>query len=393
MSKVSAVTKGLILALGAGAFTANVHAVSPKKLELGEGLTATPTLGVDVRYDDNIYQTGENQESSWVTSISPGVMFEAIHGRSVYQLGYSFNSDFYDVSGQDGNTDHHLNGAASFGFNRSNRLALNASYDRVENVGNTAVIGVSDQFETTRLEAIYGLGAPSGAMNVDLGVNQELFRSLNSGSANAEREYDKPGATATLYYRLSPKTRALVEYGYDSYEYVQSTSELDSKQDAYSLGLTWTATAQTVGTVKIGQQQRDFDDDRLDDTDEASWTADITWEPSPRDTVLLFTTKGIEDGNVELTENAVNAARYGVEWSHQLDPRMYTTLSYNYGDEEYLGASGREDDVMTYGASISFDLRRWMTLGLGYRYLDRDSNIGARTYDQNVFMLNMDFSL
>jgi uncharacterized protein (PEP-CTERM system associated) len=217
------------------------------------------------------------------------------------------------------------------------------------------------------------------------------FRSLNSGTLNTDREHDKPGFRVTGYYRLAPKTRMLLEYRYDDYDYLLASSLLDSKKETYLVGLTWTATARTVGTLKFGREERDFDSGLKKDKDASAWEADLVWQPVKSATLTFNTTKGTEEGSV--TEDLVDVTRFKVAWNHQLAPRLTSDVSYAYADEEYQDLFGREDEVNEVGVGLNYDVTRWVTVGVGYRYKDRDSNVAVRDYDRNVYMLNVNLSL
>lgn len=380
----------LILVLTAGA-TAQVAAIQPKAVKISEGITLTPTLDAGLRYDDNIYEAGVDNSSSWVANISPNFLLESVQGKGQYQLGYSFNSDIYDHSEQDSDTDHHLKALAEIGLNRSNRLSFYGNYDRVENVSDTTIVGENDKFETSKISAVYGLGMPARTLSLDLGVNHEWYRTFNSGSLNLDREYDKPGLNATGYYRLGPKTRALLEYRHDEYDYILSSSILDSDKDTVLVGITWSATRQTTGTIKFGQEKRDFDDSSKKDQDGSTWEADLTWQPGPRSSVSLSTMKGTEEGS--LTEDFIDTTKTRLGLLHQFSPRVTLDTFYGYSDEEYQDLLGREDEVNEAGVTLRYNANQRMSVGVGYSYKDRSSNLDIREYDRNIYMLNVNLSL
>lgn len=380
----------LLIALTAGT-ASHVAAMEPKPIKIAQGITLTPTLDSRIRYDDNIYEAAVDDASSWVATFAPNFLMESVQGKSQYQLNYSFNTDIYDDGGQDSDTDHFIKGLAEIGLNRSNRISLYANYDRVENVADTTLVGENDKFESTKVSAVYGLGMPAGIVSLDLGVNHQWYRSFNSGSLNIDREYDKPGVNATGYYRLGPKTRALLEYRYDDYDYILSSSTLDSDKNTVLVGLTWSATRQTVGTIKFGHEDRDFDDDSKKDQDGSTWEADLTWQASPRSSFSLATMKGTEEGSI--TEDFIDTTKIRLGLVHQFTPKITLDTYYGFKDEEYEDLLGREDEINEAGVTLRYNANRWMSVGVGYSYKDRDSNLAIRDYDRNIYMLNVNLSL
>ena len=366
-------------------------AVQPKPIPLGDGAKVTPTLDLSASYDDNIYQSSANDTSSWITSVEPGALLDVVRGANHYQLGYTLDSEYVHEESDNNNVDHHLRGSAIFGLTRTSRIELYGNYDRVENIFDTTLIGENDKFESSGVSAVYGYGSSSSPFAMDVGVRQNWFRSLNSGTLNAFREYDNAGATVTTYFQVMPKTRLLLEYNYDDFDYQQDTAGLDSEKNTAFVGATWTATARTQGTVKIGYEDREFDDPGRDDNSGMSWQVDVGLQPTKRDTVNLTSFQGTQEGSIE--EDFVDTTKYGINWNRQFSTRVSGDLNYSYAENDYEDQLGREDEITTLGGEVRYDVSRQFTVGVGYKYEDRDSTQSARSYDRNIYLLNLNLSL
>src|SRR5690606_39140492 len=81
-------------------------AVEPQKFQLGGGLSITPLLDLEVGYDDNIRGVAVDDESSWVTTLSPSVLMEAIDGLNLYQFRYRADARRYHSSQDDDHVNH-----------------------------------------------------------------------------------------------------------------------------------------------------------------------------------------------------------------------------------------------------------------------------------------------
>lgn len=370
--------------------SAPAFAVEPQKIQLGGGLSITPLLDLEVGYDDNIRGVGIDDESSWVTTLSPSVLMEAIDGLNLYQFRYRADARRYHSSQDDDHVNHSAELLANLVFNQRNRLNLSATHYRTEQIANTRFIDVNDEFNTSRLGAVYGFGVPSATFNFDLGVDHTWRRTDNSGGINRDREYDMAGANGVVYFRVSPKTRLLAEYRYQDYEYEMRGSDLDNERDIYLLGVTWDATAKTVGTLKFGHEDRDFSSSARKDISNSYWEADITWQPRPMSTITLGTSKESREG--ELTQNYVKATNYDLGWNQRWTDRVHSDVFYSFTEEDFRDMD-RKDDINRAGVRINYDLLRWATVGIGYTYYDRDSPIEVRDYDRNVYMLSLNFSL
>ena len=75
-------------------------------------------------------------------------------------------------------------------------------------------------------------------------------------------------------------------------------------------------------------------------------------------------------------------------WSDDLS----TTFTYTDGNDEYSNAN-REDDRQNISLSLSYDWRRWMTIGANYTHSERDSNQNEFDFDRNIVSVSVDMAL
>jgi hypothetical protein len=376
-------------------------AIEAASMDLG-GVHFTPVLKLSESYDDNFRATGgAGEQSSWITTINPSFELAARDRLNVYKLTYSFNSDTFHSSHNDNNIDHHLDLDAHMEFNSRNRLTLNAGYDKVEDVAGTEVNGINDKYHTYNIGGVYGFGAEAAMMQFELGANQQWLRydnnqMLNGSLVNADKERDTTTLTGTAYYRVAPKTRALFEMRYNDYEYQQTGSTLDSDAMAYLLGLTWDATAKTSGTAKLGYSKKKFDAAGREDVSGSIWEVGVNWQPRTYSAFSLNTRRSMEEGS-QNAEDAIDTTRTSLNWNHAWTSRISSDVGYTYMEEdyEYTGANSRKDETHEFALGMNYELRRWVDVGMGYKYQDVESNNGvpADTYDRNIFMLKLTMGL
>jgi len=376
--------------LAAAVAAAPALAVEPESIDLGSGVSVTPLLDLEVGYDDNIRGVGVGEESSWVTRISPSVLLEALRGLNLYQLKYKADINTYHSSQDDNHVNHKLEGLGTLVFDQRNRLTLSADYAETEQVANSRYAGISDQFNTASVGAVYGFGVPAATINLDAGIKHTWRRTDNAGGINDDREYDNLGLNGIVYYRISPKTRVLAEYRYEEREYELSGSTLDNDRDIVLLGVTWDATDKSVGTIKAGYEKRDFDDASRGEISSSFWELDFTWQPRPLSTITVGTHKESREG--ELTADYVETTSYDIAWNQRWTHRIHSDVFYGFLEEDFVDQS-RTDDINRAGVRLNYDLLRQVTVGVGYTYYDRDSPLAIRDYDRNIYMLNVNFSL
>jgi hypothetical protein len=391
------------------ALCGNVWAVDPQSIDVTDGIKFTPVLEIAQRYDDNIRAAEFNTDSSWVTTIAPTFKLSTEGRNSAYALTYTPNSEIYSSESDYDNTDHFVDLDAAFQFNDRNRLKLNAGYDRVEDIAqDTFVFGTvgedgfveeefdfqgnsdePDKYTLTTFNGNYLYGADTALMQLELDAGYEELRYRNSGDINDDLERNTTPLSATGYYRVAPKTRLLLEGRYTDFDYTN-----DDTQDSYNTGLlggvTWEATAMTTGTIKIGAEEKNFDNSGIDNENNTMWEAGINWSPLTYSKFNLTTRQNYTEGDDGA--DAIERQATTLSWNHQWLERVSSDVMYGYVDEEYLGIN-RTDTTDVWGLGLTYEMRRWLDVGIGWKYAERDSDAIGESYDRNIYAINFKVSL
>lgn len=381
--------KGALAIAVSAAFSANVWAVEPQSVDLADGITFTPTLQVSQSYDDNIRAVEEDTQSSWVNSIKPKFVIEALGQKGAYALTYLADNSNYASSHDDDHTDHVVDLDAFFEFNARNQLKLNAGYDKIEDIAANGQNVEPDKFTTSSVGGVYTYGAETARAQIDLGANYKELRYQNTGDLNADKERDTTAFNTIGYYRISPMTRILLEARHTEYSYL-TNKDLDSNNVGLLGGVTWDVTAKTTGTVKLGAEKKSFDRSRFDDADGSMWEAGVSWSPRTYSTFNLNTRRGFDEGDdgAEVIESQTTT----ISWDHEWLDRVSTEVSYNYTDNEYQGID-RQDKIDTFGVGLNYEMRRWLDIGIGYTYADKDSTAAGESYKRNIYAISFTASL
>ncbi|MBF6623121.1 MAG: outer membrane beta-barrel protein [Pseudomonas stutzeri] len=384
--------KASLLAIAVSAASGSALAVEAMSIKLAEGLEFTPSLKVSESYDDNFREVEKNEESSWVTRISPTLSLTAYGRKSEYVLSYTADSDTFHSSHKDNNTDHHLTADAGFRFDARNQLVLNAGYHKVEETTSSTPGVEGDKYNTKNVGGVYTYGAETATAQVDFGADYKELRYDNSGQLNAEKERDATALRSTFYYRVAPKTRVLAEVRHTDYSYV-SEKRLDATNIAFLTGLTWEATAKTTGTVKFGREKKSFDRNVYDDQSNGMWEAGITWQPRTYSTFNLRARRALDEG--ENDASAIEATSTTLDWKHYWLDRVYSTASYTRSEQDYVDdkTNNRLDKTDIFGLGLNYEMRRWLDIGVGYKYAENDSNVRNESYERNIYSISITASL
>ena len=389
------------LTLAATLVLPRAFAVEPANLSWGP-VFVTPTLDTRLEYTDNVLRTPDDDKDSMISVIKPRVQAWMENGLNTYSLAYTMIDTRYFDSSRDDYTDNQLNLDIYHEFNARNRANLYAEYfDAHEERGTGLSEGVAElldepvEFERTTLGGDYTLGSAQSRGRLLLAGKTRDIEYQNFRETTRYRDYSNYGLGATFFWRIKGKTDLVAEVRYQETEYdkVDPTSRegtLDSEEYNYLVGLSWDATAKTSGSVKVGAYDRTYDSNERSDSNGFSWEADVSYQLRTYSIFTLASKRFSAETNG--AGDAVNANRTTLGWSHNWNKRSSTNLTLGYLNEDYEGTE-REDDEYQVSASYNYAMRRWLDLGAGYSYADRDSDIDLYEYSRSVVYITASVSL
>ena len=378
--------KQVHLAVVLATMTSAAFAIEPAALDF-DGIEVTPTLEVAGTYDDNYLATNA-EESSWITSITPSVNVTLYGRKAVYQFNYALNHQFFEASNAENLTNHFVSASADYEFDVRNNLTVEAGYNKTESATSAYTPGELNAFNTANVGASYIYGSETATGNIELGVNHVAMRSDNG--ANLDQERDSTSASAAFIYRATDKTRLTAEIRGTAFDYVDSASLLDSTNLAYLVGARWEATARTEGSVKLGVENKDFNDSSLKDTDLTSWEASVDWAPLTYSVITLTTSQKIDEGSYN--SSYTNSRNNEVKWVHDWGRGYSSKVNYINSEKDYV-TTNRLDTINAYGVGLTYEAKRWMNIAFDYQASNQDSTDATYDYDRNVFKLTLNLSL
>ena len=378
-------------------FTAAANALEPMSYTDGP-LQVIPQISTRVGYDDNIFASESNEKSSTKVIVSPSVQLKAEQGLNEYSVNYAITQGTYQDSSADNYTDHQLSGRAFFDFNIRNRLELLAGYlDTHEDRGsglnqglNATINDVPIEYHVNSMQGAYEFGGKDakGRIRLVAGVQDREYDNFRTQTEVKDRQ--TVNTSVTFYYRVMPKTSLLFEVRNKDIDYDLSTVSLDSSELKYLLGATWDATAKTSGTVKFGYAEKDFDSALREDDDGVSWELSMRWSPKSYSVLDISTDKKAEE--TDGTGNYIDMTSLDLQWTHAWTDLWRSRVYYGASNSDYV-SSTREDDLISYGLGVDYDVRRWLNFGLDYVYSERDSNQANLDYERNTIFLTVQGSL
>ena len=363
-------------------------------LRVGGG-TLYPALALRVGYDDNIFFTDANKQSSWISVVTPVLRYEARTRNATYDLVYKGDYGNYWDSSADNYNDHLFLAQGNWTISGRAGFRLRGEYFKGHDPrGSTdrAVSSEPDRFDAKSVSGLflYGAEGARGRIELEGGYLDKTYQNNRLTTTFGDR--DVAFGSGTFIWRVMPKTSLLFQVKDTEIDYKVDTQALDSSELRFLVGATWEATAKTTGIFRIGQVRKDFDSPLRQDFTGIGWEGTIRWSPLTYSTFTFSTAR--EPTESTGTADFILSQIHYLSWAHAWTERVQTTLSAGYRTDDYRGAGAtRSDDIATAGARVSYRLRRWLSVAGDYTYTDRQSNVPFVEYNRNVFMLTLSATL
>jgi hypothetical protein len=302
----------------------------------------------DVRYqnNDDINYTGGNADLLWD-----------------WQLGKPFSGKFYGT------------------FDRGQASLNNYRYF-ARDIVDTAAYGAEFRYAIGSRWRLLVLGARADTRH---GAEDRQLENFDSTTGGGGIEYATPaGAIMALEYRFTdakfPEAEALAgaPRGYE--------------ENVPGVRLLFPFTEKTRLLLRAGYLDREYDNPRVGDYSGGIYNATLQWEPR---TKLQFDVRAWHELRAYSDAESDYFVADGVSITPTWKPRTKLEISaaFSYENQDYVGSSlvlapveeaDREDKTQSALLSIDYSPRDLLSLGLAYRWTDRNSNRAFRDYGVNV---------
>ncbi len=379
----------------------------PSGINFGGGLFLKPVLDATYLYDSNLYRQDANETDAQASVIAPGVALEYLTADNVLRAGYRGEYAFYDTSSSDDYSDSDLFLEARLNEGGRHRIAVNVLRDEGHDPFGTERTELTpsqqnrdvDEWTATSARLAYTFGAPSATFNLTL-WGDGLMREYDTNRADTQfLDRDIFGGGAEAKVRISPRTGLLFDIQHHSIEYdfvrVGQTAR-DGTELLVRGGFQWFASAKTLGRVRIGLVQRDFDATNRDDFSGVNWEAAISYRPVTYSEFVIDTSRTAQESYFDGAD-FIDVSRIGAKWTHGWSPRFETGLSLAFAQYSFEGAN-RDDDLLIGGFYGQYELLRSVKMRAGVDGSSRDSNavdaqLRPLNFDRFVPYLRLQFAL
>jgi len=357
-----------------------------------------PSLEFSIEYDDNILLTKDDKLDDIIFHIIPGVSLELPSRKYAIRLGYQADVLRY-VDNTDLDTVHHQALAdARVNFNFGLGLRLTDRFLITDDFAGFPVPELTERVE--RWENTLDVGADYTVRErYTFDINYRWFMVDYKDDPDFD-QFDRDDHTiaGTFFYRVLPKTSVLGEINYNIVRYDEPAVAADRDSNAWRflVGIKGDLTAKTSVQLRIGWEWRDYDNRQ--DWDGLVAEGSIIWKYREPSQVRIFGGRANVESTFEGTNYYVSSFG-GVEVSHFLSERVILRVRGLGGVNQYpedptlgVGSADRTDHFIEAGASVKYQMRRWLAFELGYNFLWLNSNFDEFDYTDNRVKASVIFS-
>jgi hypothetical protein len=205
-------------------------------------------------------------------------------------------------------------------------------------------------------------------------------------------DYRQFGGDVAFYVKVLPATQLLLQVDYNDRQY-DTTDRTGDSQDFvdtyYYTGVVWDVTGKTNGKLRVGLQDKKYDDSLRQGSDSLSWDLTLEWKPLDYSVVMLD--GGLQNEDAETEEGDLDASRIKVDWKHYWLPNVYSNLGLGYSRKDYNSVT-RTDDTKSAYLKAGYEIYDQVDLVAGWTGQDNDSNSSGYTYNQNIWSINANFA-
>ncbi len=340
--------------------------------------------------DTNNARRDQTNESDTFYSVIPSLVYKTEFGSSnEFQAGYIARFErFSDVDDED-TTSTRANLGVLLDVSRivdvdifANRT--DAEQTRGSSGSRVIIIGEEDEFDATTVGARITVGRRTNPLQIVLGADQTASNFSNNDQELRDR--DSIEINGSVFYNFSPQTAIFLNSSNRDIDYDSDALGRDSDETELSVGVRWEPTYITTVNVSAGNLEKDFDDSTIEGFDGSTYLGSIDWSPRDATRIHVYVSRRTEE-SPELDSNFFTSDVIGIGLSQDIGRRFTLTAYTNSTEDEF--DDGRNDDISDHGIGLSYGFNRWLSIGVRYSSLDRDSNFEAASFEEDLISLSI----
>ncbi len=357
-----------------------------------ESFRLFPSLGVAAEYTDNLFRTGSNEVSDEIVLVSPGFNLRSDWVRHGMTLGATATIARHAENASENWVDFDTYASGRLDIADAGNVTVTASLQR----GHEARGTPDDQNQTEptvfyvgSFDVAGGYAAGALAFRAEFTARRRDFRDAGTLN-NDDRDRNEYALRGRVAYEVVPGTAAFVEGALDVRDFDERFDDngLERSSHGYELlaGGSFDISGVTFAEIGIGYRRQTFDDPTLKPAAGFSFSGRLTWNP----TDLLSVNGGIRRLVRETTvvgASAAFASIFTLSADYELLDNLLLNAGVEYEIEDFKGID-RSDDLLTLEFGGRYMLGSLLSLGAGWTYEDRGSDVPGNGYTANTLRLS-----
>ena len=349
------------------------------------GTQLHPSIMVSHGYDDNVYLDDDAKVGDSLTLTSPSIELKRSRGESTFLLSYS--ADIYRYNDQTKEDwEKHTGTAFLYKRFRGFKLKLRDTYIKTAEAASSETTKkyerMQNQFEVAIIPNV--LDRLSFELNYS-GVKHDYKEDINNFLLEKQDRLESTYG-GQFFLKLLPKTAIFLDYkrGEIVYDTVISGDERDSTFNAYGVGLKGQITSKLNVDIMGGYTDRNYKSSAKTDFKRTVASLAINYAFSPFTKFAIKGERKVEESFfVDLAGKSSNFF-VGSRISLNIDYRVTNKVSINidsyYGLNDYPSSVDRKDNLSGVDVNLKYDIKPWLSTGIGYAYKQRDSSLDPWNY-------------
>ncbi len=195
--------------------------------------TLTPRLSIHEQYDDNLDLEPENENSDWITVVSPGISLELEAPNTTTTLDYEAGFSFYADDSSRNSASHQGQVELDQNLSRYLRFHLSDTFVRSED----AIVETEDGIDIRRERGIYYRNTGEASLSYDFGVENLVTAGYRNHYMDDRSSMNEDSVGNEGFVNLDAWFTPRFGIGITSL-YNQSRFERSDNFDQYAAGLT-----------------------------------------------------------------------------------------------------------------------------------------------------------
>jgi hypothetical protein len=319
-----------------------------------------------------------------VITITPAIVYRGrINNRHSYEFGAAARTESFDkFTNLDANSVA-LTAALNLDITEVVQGDIFASHEEGSDIrGATATREVdlfepSDEYERDNIGGRVTIGRRSNILQLVLGVDQDQIKYTNNNQSHRDREDNS--FRAGLFWNVGPRTSLFLNSRYTDINYIDpAQSGYDSEEISTTVGVGWEPSYSTSVVFEMGNLTKDLKDPTLADYDDLTYAGRAYWHATNNTTLGVYGSLVLEE-TIALDSPYIESELIGANLSHSFTDRFRGQTYWNQIEDDIVNV--RQDDITDFGVSVSYDLKRWLYVGVGWRQYTRESTDPGFDYE------------